>query len=93
MPDTTQTIDTIKKILTTLKALPGAHTDLLDTADIVNEVKLDSIEMLQFMLELEAKLAIRIDFERLEFSTLSSIRTLAEFLDTMPSTRSPGAVA
>jgi acyl carrier protein len=87
------TIDTIKKILATIKALPGAHTDLPDTADIVNDVKLDSIEMLQFMLELEAKLAIRIDFEKLEFSSLNSIRTLAEFLDTMPSTRSPGAAA
>lgn len=89
----THTIDTIKKILATIKALPGAHTDIPDTADLVSDVKLDSIEMLQFMLELEAKLEIRIDFEKLEFSSLSSIRTLAEFLDTMPSTRPPGASA
>ena len=86
-------IDTIKQILATLKALPGAHTDIPDTADIVNDLKLDSIEMLQFMLELEAKLSIRIDFEKLEFASLSSIRTLAEFLGTMPSTRPPGAAA
>lgn len=89
----TDTIHTIKQILATLKALPGVPSDIPDTADIVNDLGLDSIEMLQFMLEVEAKLAIRIDFEKLEFSTLSSLRTLAEFLSTMPSTRPPGAVA
>jgi hypothetical protein len=40
--------------------------------------------MLQFMLELEDRLAIRIDFDRLEFSYLHSIHRLADFLDTMP---------
>ena len=89
----TDTINTLKQILTTLKALPGPSTDIPDTADIVNDMKIDSIEMLQFMLEVEARLAIRIDFEKLEFSTLSSIRTLAEFLGTMPSTRPPGTQA
>ena len=87
----TDTIDTIKRILANLKALPGAHTDIPDTADIVNDLGLDSIEMLQFMLELEAKLSIRIDFEKLEFSALSSISTLAGVLSTMPSTRPSGA--
>lgn len=86
------TIDTIKRILTTVKALPGSTADLADDADLIEEIELDSIEMLNFMLELEAELQIRIDFDRMEFSMLSSIATLAAFLETMPSTR-PGNAA
>ncbi|MEA3215999.1 MAG: acyl carrier protein [Acidimicrobiia bacterium] len=79
----TPTIATIKQILATIKADPDAPSAMLDDADIVNDVGLDSLELLQFMLELEARLSIRIDFERLEYEHLSSIRILADVLDTM----------
>ena len=78
---------TIKRILAAVKALPGSPADLADDTDIINDVGLDSIELLSFMLEVEAQMEIRIDFDRMEFSTLSSIARLAAFLDTMPSTR------
>jgi acyl carrier protein len=80
----TRTIGTIKEIVAKLRGAPELATELSDTADLVQGIALDSLEMLQFMLELEERLAIRIDFERLEFSYLRSIRTLAEFLDGMP---------
>ena len=86
------TIDTIKSILATVKALPGSPADLADDTDLIEDINLDSIELLNFMLELEARLAIRIDFDRLEFSTLNSIASLAAFLDLMPSTRAQGTV-
>ncbi len=35
--------------------------------------------------DLEERLSIRIDFDRLEYSSFNSIRTLAEFMETMPS--------
>jgi acyl carrier protein len=78
------TLDTIKRILAQVKALPGAPADLADDTDLVEGVGLDSIELLTFMLEVEAQLGIRIDFDRMEFSTLSSLATLADFLDSMP---------
>ena len=92
-PDLAHTIDVIKQILASLKAHPGPHTALSDTADLVNEVGLDSIEMLQFMLEVEARLGIRIDFEKLEYAYLGSIRTLAGFLESMPLAPAPGTPA
>ncbi len=56
-------------------------------------VGMDSLELLQFMLELEERLAIQIDFDRLEYSYLHSIQMLAEFLATMPPRRAPASIA
>ena len=79
-----ETITTIKAILGKLKRDELMATQLSDEADLINEVGLDSLEMLQFMLEAEEQLGLQIDFELLEFDYLHSIRVLAEFLDTMP---------
>jgi acyl carrier protein len=86
----TTTISAIKEIVAKVRGAPDLAAELTDTADLVNELALDSLEMLQFMLELEDRLAIRIDFDLLEFSYLHSIRALADFLDTMPARQPPG---
>jgi acyl carrier protein len=80
----TDTIKVIKEILSKLRASPSMKAELSDTADLLNDVCLDSLELLQFMLEVEAKMLIRIDFEKLDYLYLSSISTLANFLDSMP---------
>jgi acyl carrier protein len=84
----TSTVVTIKEIIAKLRRAPQLTNELADTADLVDGLALDSLELLQFMLELEERLSIRIDFDRLEFSYLRSISKLADFLDTMP-TRHP----
>jgi acyl carrier protein len=86
----TTTVTAIKQIVAKVRNAPELATELADTADLVDGLALDSLEMLQFMLELEDRLAIRIDFDRLEFAYLRSIRTLADFLDTMPARQPPG---
>ena len=84
MTDATPTIAAIKDIVSRLKRDPAIAARLDDKADLVEGVGLDSLEMLQFMLELEERLAVQIDFDQLEFSYLRSIERLAAFLDTMP---------
>ena len=84
MTEATPTIDAIKAIVSRLKRDPALAERLEDAADLVEGVGLDSLEMLQFMLELEERLAIQIDFDQLEYSYLRSIERLAAFLDTMP---------
>ena len=79
-----QTVATIKAILGKLKRDELMATQLSEEADLIDEVGLDSLEMLQFMLEAEERLGLQIDFDALEFDYLRSIRVLAEFLDTMP---------
>jgi acyl carrier protein len=78
------TIDAIKKTIEKVKGVSGMSAELSDDADIVNSVGLDSLQMLRFMLELEERLAVMIDFDRLEYSYFNSIRALAEFMDSMP---------
>jgi acyl carrier protein len=83
----TRTLDTLKQILGKIKADPALAARLGDGADLVDEVGLDSLETLQFMLEVEATLAVQIDFDKLEFSYLRSLQALAGFLDGMPARR------
>jgi acyl carrier protein len=81
---TTPTAQALKKILAKVKSDPLLFSRFPDSAHLVDDIGLDSIEMLQLMLEIESSLAIRIDFDRLEFESLKSIHTLAAFLETMP---------
>ena len=81
----TDTIEAIKKTIEKIKGISGMSAGLSDDTDIIDSVGLDSLQMLRFMLELEERLAVMIDFDRLEYSYFRSIRTLAEFMDNMRS--------
>jgi acyl carrier protein len=78
------TIEALKRIVAKVKLDPTLSARLSESTDLIDDVGLDSIEMLQLMLEIEASLAIQIDFDRLEYSYLRSLQSLAAFLDTMP---------
>jgi acyl carrier protein len=84
------TISTIKNIIANLKHQPELADKLSDDADLINEIGLDSLGLLQFMLEVEQCLNIQIDFNLLEFDYLQSIQTLAGFLEQMPKRVSTG---
>jgi acyl carrier protein len=77
-------IPVIKRIVARVKRDESLAAQLADDADLVDGARLDSLELLQFMLEVEESLGVAIDFDRLQFDDLHSIRRLAEFLDTMP---------
>jgi len=83
-----ETIESIKNTLEKVKGVSGLAAGLSDDADIIHGVGLDSLQMLRFMLELEERLEVTIDFDRLEYSYFNSIRTLAEFMDGMPQRQS-----
>jgi acyl carrier protein len=77
------TVIALKDVLANLRGDPELK-NLPDDASVLGDVGLDSLELLQFMLEVEARLAIEVDFERLSFEQLESLTDLASFLDTMP---------
>lgn len=73
----------IKEILAEVKEAPALAATLSDDADIINEVGLDSLQVVTFLFKLEEAFEIEIDFERFDYSDLSSIRRLAEKLSSL----------
>jgi acyl carrier protein len=81
------TVTDLKEVLAGLIGDPELPRTLPDSASLLTDVSLDSLELLQFMLEIEASLGIEIDFEQLDYGHLGSLRDFAAFLDTMPRSR------
>ena len=79
-------IQEIKLILEKIKGVPGLAAHLADSADIIEDIGLDSLQMMEFMLEVESQLNLEIDFEKLDFSYLKSIETFSEVLQQMKKT-------
>jgi acyl carrier protein len=52
-----------------------------DDTDIINDIGIDSLQIVRFMMAIEDKLGISIDYEDLSFDDFSSIRALAAFLE------------
>jgi acyl carrier protein len=75
--------DEIKLALERVKRIPGLAARLEDSAHLVHDVRLDSLEMMELMLELESSLGLTIDFERLDFAALESIATFSDVIATM----------
>jgi acyl carrier protein len=76
-------IQKIKLILEQIKGVPGLAAQLDDSADIIEDIGLDSLQMMEFMLEVESQLDLEIDFEKLDFSYLKSIEKFSEILQQM----------
>lgn len=70
----------IALILSGVKQDPTLADRVVGSTDILNEIGLDSIEMTQFFLDLEEKLKLDIDYERLEPTCLESVDVLRRFL-------------
>ncbi len=77
------TVVALKDVLASLRGDPDLKK-LPDHASVISDVGLDSLELLQFMLEIEANLAIEVDFERLSFDDLESLTDLAAIVDSKP---------
>ncbi len=51
-----------------------------DEADIINDLGLDSIQLISFFLMVEDEFDLELDFDRLEMDGLYSVRSFCEFL-------------
>ncbi len=69
----------IKKILSHIKDDPNI-VNISDNADLINDVGLDSLQMINFLLKLEDEFDIEIDFEELDYNYM---RHLNKFIMVM----------
>lgn len=53
---------------------------ITETTDIINEVGLDSIQMINFILLIEDEFDIQIDFENFDVENLCNLNTLGKFV-------------
>jgi acyl carrier protein len=74
--------DQIKNILGIVKEDPELPNKIPDHANIINDVGLDSLQLLNFLLLIEEKMAVEINFEKLDAKYLSSISIFCEFIST-----------
>ena len=79
-------VQEVKLILEKIKGIPGLAAQLSDSADIIEDIGLDSLQMMEFMLEVESQLNLEIDFEKLDFSYLKSIEKFSGILQQMKKT-------
>lgn len=49
-------------------------------SDIVNDVGLDSLQMINFILSVEDEFSVQIDFAKFDFSYLSSVGAFCDFV-------------
>ena len=59
--------------------------------NIVDDVGLDSLEMMEFMLEVEQRFELELDLEQMEFDVFESIERFAGFLRQLKDQQRPGA--
>ena len=76
-------IDEVKQLLEEVKKTPGLAATLSDSANIIEDVGLDSLEMMDFMLEVEKRFQLELDFEQMEFDVFESVSRFAQFVSRM----------
>jgi len=73
-------IEKIISILAELKEDEGLIEKLNGDSSIVDDVGLDSLQMINFMLRIEEEFEIEIDFDNFDFSYLSSIQSFVAYI-------------
>ncbi|WP_068776879.1 acyl carrier protein [Paenibacillus sp. FJAT-26967] len=78
-----------EKIIDILCEIKGEDLELRDNltpaTDLNNDVGLDSLQMIQFMLKIEERLNITIDYDEFDYIHLESIGSFIEFLQSCES--------
>ncbi|MDO3681710.1 acyl carrier protein [Paenibacillus ehimensis] len=74
--------DTIVQILCQIKeGSPSLRERLTLETDLNDDVGLDSLQMINFMVKVEEELRIEIDYDEFDYSHLRSIGTFIDFLN------------
>jgi acyl carrier protein len=73
-------IEKVIQILAEVKNDPALVEKSGENTDIINEIGLDSLQMINFALRVEDEFGIVIDFEAFDFDLLLSLKSFCDFL-------------
>jgi acyl carrier protein len=68
---------------------PGVAKKITASTDLVNEIGLDSLQMIDFLLGLEDEFGVEVDFDSLDMQHLTSVAALCRFVGRLRSTAAP----
>ena len=77
----------IKQILEEVKEAPGLGAHLSDKADILNDVGLDSLQLISFILRVEEEFDLEFDYDNFDYDHLTSIDLFCRFISDQRSVR------
>lgn len=82
--------DKIVDILCAIKEdQPELRHSLSPATDLNNDIGLDSLQMIQFMLKVEDQLNVAIDYDQFDYEHLESIEAFISFLKSCQSQEQP----
>lgn len=70
----------VKEIIAEIKDKPYLAQALSDDTDIINDVELDSLQMINFILRVEEVFDFEFDYNNFDYDHLSSIKTFCQFI-------------
>ncbi len=71
----------IVSVIANVKADPSLVLVINDESDLVNDIGFDSLQMINFLLQLEDELDLVLDFDKLDFEHLKVFKNLLEFVE------------
>ena len=71
----------IKELLAETIEDDSAKRSWNSDTDIINEIGIDSLQLVRFLLAVENRLGISLNYEEMSFDIFSSIGSLAKFLE------------
>ncbi len=74
-------MDQLVQILAEVKNEPGLSDKIEPGTDIINDLGLDSLQMINLALQVEETFNITIDFETFDFDTLLSVQSFYEYIE------------
>jgi acyl carrier protein len=74
-------VDKLIQILVEIKNEPDLLGCITASTDVLNELGLDSLEMINLALRVEDEFQITIDFETFDFETLLSVKSFWDFIE------------
>ena len=78
-------IPRIGALLARVTKKPALAEKVTATTDLVNEVGLDSLQMIDFLLGLEDEFGIEVDFDSLDMQHLTSVEALCRYVGNLRS--------
>ena len=82
------TVEVIKTLLARTIEDEQAKNSWSGETDIINEIGLDSVQIVRFMLSLEDELGVSLDYEDMTFDVFGSINSLAKYITSQMGTDS-----